>query len=377
MLGNNIYSVAQCRTLARKRLPHFAFDFIDSGAGREFAISENEAALRDLQIVPQMLRGIVRAELGTEVLGERYAAPFGIAPMGVPSVAWPGAEKGLAEAASAADIPFVLSNAACIGIDEATRHAPGKVWFQLYHGHSSEHSNRSVEAALKAGVRVLVLTVDRPIGSWRLRDLINGVGLDYKLDMRALISLAMHPHWSLSTLWAGLPRPIHMGPPLAQTSPVPLNWDFLDALRKRWPHKLLVKGILDAKDATRALSLGADGIVISNHGGAQLESAAATITQLPLIRKAVGPTATLIIDSGFRTGEDIAKAIALGANFVLLGRAFAYSIAAIGPTTGPSRMAALLAEELGRVLPLMGYQDTKSLFESSFNEPIVERRNRA
>jgi len=360
-LGRSFFSAEQCRKRAISRLPYFAFDFLDGGAGREQAIAGNMAALARLRLVPRMLQGVHKADLRTTFLGQEYAAPFGIAPMGVPSVAWPGAEAGMAMAAAQTGIPFVLSNAATMDIGTVAGYAPGQIWYQLYHSHDVEHSRRLVGAAAAAGVKVLVLTVDRPVSGWRLRDLINGVGLDYKLDTRAKISLALHPRWSFAQLTAGLPRPVHMGPPCTDNSPVPLSWDYLRQLREQWPHTLLVKGILHPEDARTAVKCGADGIVVSNHGGAHLESVVSPIDCVPRIREAIGPDAGLVVDSGFRTGEDIAKGLAAGADFVLLGRAFAYCVAAAGPREGPLRMAQILADELGRVLALIGYPTPASL----------------
>lgn len=356
-----IYSAAQCRDIARRRLPYFAFDFVESGAGSGQAISRNSAALEACLLVPQALNGVHDCDLQVELFGQHYAAPFGIAPMGVPSVAWPGAEAGLARAADTAQIPLVLSHAASAGIGDIAPLAPGRTWFQLYHSDDPDHSANALAAADKAGVTVLVVTIDRPVGSWRLRDLINGVGLDYRLDAKAWLSLVMHPRWSLATLRAGLPRPVHLGRPATAACPAPLDWSFVRWLRDIWPHTFVIKGILNAGDARLAVDAGADGIIVSNHGGGQLSGSVAPISQLPAIRSTVGSDRAVMIDSGFRTGEDVAKALALGADFVFLGRAFAYATAALGPQQGPLHMAQLLKDELGRVLPILGYRTPQAL----------------
>lgn len=348
-----LHSIAQTRAAAKRRLPNFAFDFLDGGAGAECAIRENMAAFERLSLVPRALRGVVIPDCSTTLFGRRYAAPFGIAPMGLPAIAWPGADLGLARAAAAADLPFSMSTAAGIAIAQAAAAAPGATWLQLYPGQDKAWNARRLEEAEAAGIDVLLLTVDRPVMGWRVRDLTNGVGLQMKLNARAIIDMVAHPRWSIATAQAGKPAPAYP-PPAGVGSAVPLDWAFVAALRKRWTGTLVVKGVLHPDDARLAINHGADGVVVSNHGGAHLDSAPAAVAQLPAIRDAVGRDAPVLLDGGVRSGEDIVKALALGADFVLLGRAFAYAVAALGPDRGPAWVIDLLRQQLLRTLQLIG-----------------------
>jgi (S)-mandelate dehydrogenase len=365
-------SIDQLRDAARRRLPGFAFDFIDGGAGREYTISDNVAALARLRLVPRILRGVTTSDLTTTLFGQTYGAPFGIAPMGLPAIAWPGADFGLASAAAAANIPFVLSTAASATIEAATAIAAKVTWFQLYPSRDPAYTAQLIDRAEAAGVRVLVLTVDRPVMGWRTRDLTNGVGLQMKLNARACLSLAAHPRWSLATLRAGKPRPANPEPAQPPGAAVALDWGFLTMLRGRWPHTLLVKGVLHPDDARQAVGAGADGVIVSNHGGAHLESAATSIARLAVIRVAVGDKVAVLLDGGMRSGEDIAKALALGADFVLLGRAFAWSVAALGSDKGPVRAIAMLRDQFSRTLTLLGCRFPADLTRDHIEEASVQ-----
>lgn len=347
------HSIAQARELASRRLPTFAFDFLDGGAGNEQTIAGNVDHLRALALVPRVLTGATNPDLTTALFGQSYAAPFGIAPMGLPSIAWPGAEAGLAATVARNRIPFVLSSAAGVTISRAHELSAGHAWFQLYPGAGAPADDPRLAEAREAGVEVLILTVDRPVMGWRVRDLTHGVGLDLSLGPRALLSMLAHPRWSLSTLLAGKPRPAY-APPTGKAAQAVTDWAAVSELRKAWPGALVIKGILHPDDARIAADCGADGIVVSNHGGAHLESAVAAAAQLPAIRAAVGGEMRVLVDGGARSGEDIAKMLALGADFVLLGRAFAYAVAAAGPDRGPHQAVTVLREGLSRALTLTG-----------------------
>lgn len=364
-----LHSVEQMRARARRRLPGFVFDFIDGGAGREHAIAGNAAAFAARRLVPRVLRGGA-PDARVTLFGRDYAAPFGVAPMGLPALAWPGADLGLARAAAAGGVPVAVSTAASATIEAVAAEAAGIAWFQLYLGGDAAHAARLVDRAEAAGVRVLVLTVDRPVMGWRTRDLTHGVGLQWRLDARAVAALALHPGWTLATARAGRPTA-----PMADPTPAAPDWAALYRLRARWPHRLLVKGVLHAEDARRAIAAGADGVVVSNHGGGHLESVAAPLNRLPAIRAAVGDDAAVLLDGGIRSGEDIAIALALGADFVLLGRPFLYAVAALGPAAGPARLIAMLKDQFTRALALLGCATPADLTPALVVQPSFEERS--
>ncbi|MEO6341244.1 MAG: alpha-hydroxy acid oxidase [Caulobacteraceae bacterium] len=379
-MNRGLHTIDRLRTRARARLPRFAFDFIDGGVGTETGLAENEAALRRVKLVQRVLAGCQTRGNGVELLGRRYAQPFGIAPIGMASITWPGAERGMARAAAKANIPYILSTAGCLSIEDAAVEAGENFWFQLYAGQDQPMVDSLVDRADEAGAEVLVLTVDVPVGSKRLRDLDNGFMLPLRPGLRMATDLACHPAWSLATLRAGPPRFANMerytkvgagakslAEVMSSQSSAHIDWAFLAKLRARWPRKLVVKGVMHPDDARRILDAGADAIAVSNHGGRQLDCSPAAIDMLPLVRAAVGPDATVLMDGGVRSGEDIAKALALGANFVLLGRAVCYGVGALGPERGPAEVIRILADELDRTLAMLGCVDVAGLGASHLN----------
>ena len=369
-----LHTIDRLRTRAKARMPRFAFDFIDGGAGTEMGLAENEAALHQLDPVQRVLAGCEMRSMETELLGRRYALPFGMAPIGMASITWPGAERGMARAAAKANIPYILSTAGCLSIEDAAADAGESFWFQLYAGRDQAMVDSLIDRADEAGAGVLVLTVDVPIGSKRLRDLDNGFMLPLRPSLKMAGDLVSHPAWSVATLKAGPPRFANMerytkvgagakslAEVMSSQSSAHIDWKFLANLRARWPRKLVVKGVMHPDDARRIIDAGVDAIAISNHGGRQLDCSPAPIDLLPLVRAAVGPDATVVMDGGIRGGEDIAKALVLGANFVLLGRAFCYGVGALGPDHGPAEVVRILADELSRTLAMLGCDDVSGL----------------
>lgn len=352
---SRIFSTEDARWLARRRLPRMIFDFVDGAAGREIGVAQNVSAFDEIKLQPRVMAGVSTGSLKTTVLGRQYGVPFGIAPMGMCNLVRPHADRALADAARELDFPVCLSSAASSSIEDLAGWAGQRAWFQLYFGASVEASLAMVERARKAGYDTLILTVDVPQVARRVRDLRNGFAVPFSMTPRAFWDFATHPRWSLSTLAAGVPRPRNFVTSNGRTefdrgaSRSGANWNFLQVLRDTWPGKLIVKGVTSADDARRIASLGVDAIYVSNHGGRQLDSVPPAIQLLPLIRSAVGPEFPLLFDSGIRNGEDIVKALALGADFVMLGRPALFALGAEG-ASGLNALLKCFVEDISVVL---------------------------
>lgn len=376
-----MHSVADLRLRARSRLPRVIFDFIDGGAGNEATLRRNESAFQVLRLVPRVFMPCRERDLSTVLLGRRYALPFGVTPMGLCDLAWPGTDKALAAAAARSHIPYALSTMASTTIEEIARIAPEHTWFQIYLGGDQATAGMLLDRAQAAGIETLVLTVDANFTARRLRDRANGFGLPLRPTPRLLADLLTHPRWSLATLRAGAPTfenfrsirgdgpSIAIGTMLQSLAQAQIDWSTLGRMRARWKHALIVKGVLHPDDARRIAAMGADGIVVSNHGGRQLGAVPASIEALPAIRRAVGPGFSLLLDSGVRSGDDIAKALAAGADFVLLGRTFLYGTGAMGAARGPDVTIDILRGELDTALAQLGCSCIGDLQPAMFFTP--------
>ena len=377
--------VSDLRVQAKRRLPKFVFDYLDGGAGSETGVRRNEQAFDALMLEPRALVNIESRDLSTNLFGRRWAAPFGMAPIGLGNLIRPRAEEAIARAAAAADIPYTLSTAANTKLERIAEIAPGNAWFQLYVSRRDEDVADIVGRAERAGYDVLVLTVDVPLAARRLRDLRNDFVVPFKITPRVALELLTHPRWSFETLSAGVPRFVNVEQyaPMVNRQSIAaylnseirgrFDWEDLKRLRARWRGRLIVKGVMSAHDAVRARDLGCDAVVISNHGGRQLDSAPAPLDVLPEIRTAVGEEFALLIDGGVRSGEHIVKALAAGADFVLIGRAMMYAVAAYGPAAA-KQLIDLLVDEASRCLGQIGYQDIASLKRAA---PVVRPHPRA
>ena len=345
--------------MARRRMPRMMFDFVDGAAGLEQAKRLNREALDQIHLQPRVLINVDNRNLKKTFLGRRWDLPFGIAPMGMCDLAWPGADKILAAAAVRHNIPLCLSTMASSSIEDIYRQAGENAWFQLYVGQSEALAMELVSRAEAAGYSALILTVDVPQVAPRLRDLKNGFGVPFRIGPKQFLDFATHPRWSIQTLLTGVP---HFANVSVNTKGKTFNrnagrglvdWDFLNRLRDHWPKSLIIKGVLSPEDAKRLRDAGVDAIYISNHGGRQLDSAPPAIRMLPLIRKAVGPDYPLLFDSGIRNGEGVIKALALGADFVMLGRPFLYGVGAAGEQ-GVQSVIELLSNEISVTLAQLG-----------------------
>ena len=331
--GSRLASTEDARRLARRRLPRLVFDFVDGAAGREVGARRNTERFDGIRLQPRVMEDVATRSLATAFLGQEFGAPFGIAPMGMCNLVCPGADRMLAEAACRLGMPVCISSAASTSLEEMRGWAGAGAWFQLYFGPTEEMSLATVQRARNAGYDTLLLTVDVPQVSRRVRDQRNGFDVPFRLTTTSLLDFMIHPRWSLATLRAGIPSPKNIGKGdrfVRGAQRAGADWNFLARLRGAWDGRLIVKGITCAGDARRARDAGVDAIYVSNHGGRQLDSVPAAIDLLPNIRASLGPDMPLLFDSGIRSGEDVVKALALGADFVMIGRPALYAIGADG-----------------------------------------------
>jgi L-lactate dehydrogenase (cytochrome) len=362
-------TVHYLRRKARTHVPWFAFEYGDGGAGADGGIARNWAAFDAIQLVPRIGVMPVLPPIDTELFGRRYAAPFGVAPMGGPAIVWPGADKHLASAAQRANVPYTLATTGGITLEEAAALAPDVLWFQLSRMAGNDHALGFdlVRRAEAVGVRVLALSVDGAVRTVRPREVNTGLGGGrFRPGPRMIWQAIQSPGW-LRSLWRhGQPRFAtirqYVGDQ-ADTNDIlafarreiggAFTWDEIARYRERWKGPLALKGVMDPADADRAVSLGIDAIWVSNHGGRQLEAIPPTIDVLPAIVAEVGTRAKVLLDSGVRSGLDVVRALALGANAALAGKAFLWGLGALGPQ-GPGHVLDLFGDEARAALGLIG-----------------------
>jgi L-lactate dehydrogenase (cytochrome) len=362
-------TIGELRAAARRRVPRVVFDYVDGAAGDEVTAAANVAALRAIELQPRVLAGLPDVDTATSVLGRPVALPLLGAPMGLTGLLHPDAEVALARAMCAAGSVSVLAAMASCPIEEVAAAVSGPVWFQMYIWRDRGLVQEMLQRAWAAGMPVLVLTVDVPCAGNRDRDRRNGFSIPPRVTARALAGGLAHPAWSYRFArrprisWGNLPGDggaAHQARGTAtlsaqtnrQFDPA-ATWDDLRWFRDQWAGQLVVKGILRADDARRAVRLGADGIAVSNHGGRQLDGAPAAIRALPAVAAAVGADAEVYLDGGIRRGADVLKALALGARACLIGRPLAYGLGAAGEA-GARRAVEILRAELRTALVLAG-----------------------
>lgn len=359
-----IHTHTDARRLAKKRLPRLVFDYIDGAAGQETASEGNMAGLAQIKLAPRVLADLQLPNLGTPFLGRVYKLPFGVAPMGMCNLACPGADLVLAAMAAEMAMPLGVSTAASTPLEQMFKASGGQAWFQLYVSGTAESGLALAQRAAQAGYETLVLTVDVPKVAPRPRDVRNGFQMPFRIRPQQFLDFALHPRWSLATLWAGAPAPANFDPSQGgfdrHATRAGANWAFLDRLRAQWRGRLIVKGVMHPDDAQRIQAAGADAIYVSNHGGRQLDSAPSAISALHHIRQRLGPEYPLVFDSGVRSGEDIVKALACGANVVMLGRPVLYALAANGER-GLRQWLSGLTEEIAVALSQLGLSSTQAL----------------
>jgi len=356
-LPSAIHCSEDARTQARRRLPWMVFDYIDGAAGEGYGELLNREALRKLHLQPRILNNVEHRDLSVPLWDQPASLPFGIAPMGMCNLSRPGADLMLARLAAMHGIPVGASTAASTSLENIIEAAEGNAWFQLYFSGDKVASRALIDRAAAAGYETLVLTVDVPEVGRRPRELKRGFKMPFRIGPSQFIDFALHPQWSLSTLFTGAPQLANFGGKFGEfdrtTSRAGADWALLAEIREHWKGKLVIKGVLSVTDALRLKEAGVDAIQVSSHGGRQLDGAPPPILMLRDMRAALGEQFNLFYDSGIRSGEDVIRAYAMGANYVLMGRPWLYAIAA-GGEQALAELVDVLAKEASIALAQLG-----------------------
>lgn len=363
------YNIFDLREQALKRVPKGLFEFVDRGTEDEVALRNNRAVFERIRFKPRVLVDVSDRSQEITLFGQKQKMPICIAPTGTAGLMWHEGEIGLARAAKAAGVPFTLATGSMTAMERVAEQAGGRLWFQLYMWPDKSMSHRLVERAKNAGYETLVVTVDGAVSGNREYNLRNGFTIPFSFTRKNITDVLMHPRWLFGVLaryvlTTGMPRYENYPSEIkykitarpmgrSQMKNDSLNWEDLKVLRKMWPGALIVKGLAHPHDAVLAADCGADGVVVSNHGGRNLDGSMAPLEALPDVADAVGHRIEVLVDGGFRRGSDIVKALALGAKAVLIGRSTLYGVAA-GGEAGAARAIALLREEVDRVMALLG-----------------------
>lgn len=355
-------SIDDLRARAQQRIPRFAFEYLDGGCNEDVNLHKNTADLRAVELKPYYLAPHQPAELKTELFGHVYDAPFGISPVGLQGLMWPNSPEILAKAAVEHNIPFILSTVTTSSIERIGALTEGKFWFQLYHPADNALRDDILDRAEAAGCQVLVILCDVPTFGYRPRDIRNGLAMPPKMTLRNILQIMGKPNWALNTLIHGQPNFATMqkympkglnikqlGLYMNQTFSGRLSEAKIAPIRDRWKGKVVLKGVASEEDTEMAIRLGLDGIIVSNHGGRQLDAGQSTIKSLPPIVEKHAGRIKIMIDSGLRSGPDIARALAGGAEFTFLGRSFMYGVAALGDEGGQHTIS-ILKTQLKQVM---------------------------
>ena len=381
-LINKYPRLSDLKKPASKRIPKFVFSYLDSGTGHDRAKDENRNFLDSIELTPQFMRGRIDPDLTTKLGSKTYRAPFGAAPIGLSSLIWPGAESIIGKTAKKHGFPYTLSTVAGESIEMIAESAGEMAWFQLYAPKNRDLMNDLLRRAKSAGYTTLVITADVPSPSRRERMRIAGAPLGSRgnstFSPRVIWQSMLRPEWAFRTLLNGGARFRNMEPYAKNKGTMgitkfigdqlngSLDWDYLAEIRGQWDGDIYLKGLLHGQDAARAIKLGVNGIVVSNHGGRQLDAAPPPLAQLSVIRAAVGDDVPLIVDSGIMSGLDVVGVLAAGADFALIGRGFMYAVAALG-NKGGEHAATILFEEVRDVMAQLGLKTINEIKHVSHN----------
>ena len=373
-------SIDDLRERARKRIPRFAFEYLDGGCNDDVNLHRNTAEIRDVQLIPQYLAAHGGSSTKTELFGHTYDAPFGIAPVGLQGLMWPGAPEILAKAAKEQNVPFVLSTVTTSSIETIAEITEGQAWFQLYHPTEEKVRDDIIDRAKTAGCPVLVILCDVPTFGYRPRDIRNGLAMPPSMSLRNIMQICGKPTWAINTLIKGQPQfktllkymppglnMKQLGKFMDATFSGRLNEEKIKPIRDMWPGKLVLKGVACEEDAERAIRLGLDGLIVSNHGGRQLDAGQSAIKPLTSIAAKFGDQITVMMDSGIRSGPDIARTLASGAKFTFMGRAFMYGVAALGEQGGMHTIE-ILKRQLQQVMEQLCCETTDDFAKHLLHE---------
>lgn len=373
--------MADLQRKAKKRIPRFAFEYLEGGCNEDVNLARNISELQEVQLMPYYLRKAAVPSLSTELFGHMYSAPFGIAPIGLQGLIWPNAAEILASAAYRHNIPFILSTVTTSSIERVAEITEGRAWFQLYYPVKKEMRNDILSRVAAAHMPVLVVLVDVPSFGFRPRDIRNGLSMPPKMSVRNFLQIMGKPLWGIETLRNGIPEfatlkkympknlnMSQLGAFMNETFEGKIDEEKIKPIRDMWKGKLVLKGIVNTEDAEKAFNLGVDGIIVSNHGGRQIDAGESTIKSLQRLAEGFRGKMKVMIDSGIRSGPDVARCLACGADFTFMGRPFMYGVAALGKTGGDHTINMLKAQ-LKQVMEQTGCKKV-----SEFPEFLIQPR---
>ena len=357
-------SVADLKIRAKKRMPSFAFDYVDGAMDEELGKKRNRDAFRDIQLIPRYLEDVGSVDITTSLFGHRYSMPFGVPPVGLGNMMWPGAEIALARSAQAANIPYIFSTFSTTLLEDIAAEAPDVAWFQLYVPKKEWVMEELINRAKRSGFKALVVTLDIPVGAKRNRELKNQLKLPFSFTPNIIWQSLTHPTWAIKSLIGGMPDFVNILPYkdtpdqrlaefMSSFAMAGVTLERLKKIRSLWDGPLILKGIQYQKNALDALNIGVDGFIVSNHGGRQIEAAPSSVDTLKCTPAQVLEKSTVMIDSGIRTGLDVIRAKALGAEFGFSGRSFFYGMGALG-AKGGDQVIEIFRDEITRSLQQLG-----------------------
>lgn len=373
MFNRRYPSIEDLRVKAKQRMPKFAYEYLAGGANEEINLKKNTADIRATELQPEYIKEFRGAHLATSLFSETYQAPFGIAPVGLQGLLWPNSAQILAKAAFNQRIPFVLSTVSTASIETVGEITEGNFWFQLYYPAEPDVRDDLLSRASSAGCKTLVILADTPTFGLRYKDMKNGLSMPPKFNLRNVFQALSHPTWTLNTLRHGIPKfktlesymesemdLKQLGRFMDKTFDGRLNEERVKTLRDKWSGNLVVKGVVNPKDMEKLLRIGVDGVIVSNHGGRQLDAGASSFSSLQNLVMEFGSKTTIMMDGGIRSGPDMARCLAAGAKHVFLGRAFMYGVAALGPKGG-EHTCLLLKTQLKQVMEQLGCEHIHEL----------------